>query len=40
MEKYKHDLDNSSGKNFRDDFYYLCQEDNSLELKKAFIKQI
>lgn len=39
MEKYKHDLDNSSGKNFRDDFYYLCQEDNSLELKKAFIKQ-
>ena len=32
MEKYKHDLDNSSGKKFREDFYCLCQEDNSLEL--------
>jgi hypothetical protein len=38
VEKYKYNLETSIGKNFRNDFYYLCQEDNSLEIKKAFLK--
>lgn len=39
VEYFQKELEESNGNNFRDTFYFLCQERKTIDIKKCFIKQ-